>query len=435
MKYIEPKSLTMKNNYFKFLPLLMVILIDVMGIVLVMPVLTPLILQTSSTLVPAGTSMFMRDFLYGFTMALFPLFVFFSTPILGDLSDKFGRKKILLLCLVVGALSYFIAGFAIMKNSLGFFLFGRILAGLASGTQPIASGALIDMSTPQTKTRHLSWVVLVSSVGVIIGPLLGGFTAEKNLVSWFGYETPFMLAGMLALLNAILLFWNFDEIKVARAPQRIQLAKGFILFAAAFKESKFRLLSITCFCFFLAWCLYYQAICWVFMQSFGYSVGQLGGFVGFIGVVYILGTSIVLPLASRWFVSETNIYLFFVAMMMIANLGCVFTHHEFAQWWWVILNGTGNVVCYTLALSLFSDLADKDSQGWIMGSVNAVVSITWAIGGLLAGPLGFINIYLPILIAGGLCLLSFMVMVYYKRIHTPNLNYLKSAQHTQGGEN
>src|SRR5579885_851404 len=92
-----PKS---KSTLMTMLPLFMVILIDVMGIVLVLPVLTLLILQPDSGMVSAGTSPFLRDFYYGLAMALYPLFMFFSTPILGDLSDKF-RKNILLLCLLI----------------------------------------------------------------------------------------------------------------------------------------------------------------------------------------------------------------------------------------------------------------------------------------------------------------------------------------------
>ena len=69
----------------------MVIFLDVAGIILVLPVLTPLILQTDSGIVPAGTPLILRDFLYGLSLGIFPLFMFFSTPILGDLSDKFGR--------------------------------------------------------------------------------------------------------------------------------------------------------------------------------------------------------------------------------------------------------------------------------------------------------------------------------------------------------
>ena len=99
-----PKSI---SNIFTLIPLFMVILLDVMGVVLVLPVLVPLILQVDGSIVSPNMSALMRDFMYGFALALFPMFMFFSTPVLGDLSDKFGRKKILLFCLVLTACAYF----------------------------------------------------------------------------------------------------------------------------------------------------------------------------------------------------------------------------------------------------------------------------------------------------------------------------------------
>ena len=402
------------------LPLFMVILLDVAGIILVLPVLTPLILQTNGSIVPAGTSLLVRDFLYGFSLALFPLFMFFSTPILGDLSDKFGRKKILLLCLLGSAASYAIAGMGIVLNSLTIFLISRALAGLAAGTQPIATAAIIDVSTAANKTKLLSWVVFTSSLGLILGPMLGGFTAEKNIVSWFGYDTPFWIAAGVCLLNALFLFYSFKETSTPAVKHAIQLTKGFSLFIAAFAEKKFRLLSLLYFCFILAWSLYYQTINWFFMEKYNYSVLKLGLFVAFIGIIFAVTTSLFARLVVRLFKNETNAFTFFIFTMAIANIGAALSQGELAQWLWVILNAMSDVICFTVALGIFSNLASKETQGWIMGVTGAIGAITWTIGGIIAGPLGYINIYVPLWTAGLLCLTSFLLMQIYKRTDFEN---------------
>jgi MFS transporter, DHA1 family, tetracycline resistance protein len=406
-----------QSNSLTLLPLLMVILMDVMGVILVLPVLVPLILQVHGSIVAPGTSVFMRDFLYGFSLSLFPMFMFFSTPVLGDLSDKFGRKKILLLCLVLTATGYFLGAIGIYYNNLFLFLFSRVVTGLAAGTQPIASAAIIDLSNALTKRRNLSSIVLVSSIGIIIGPLLGGITAEKSLLSWFSYETPFILAGLLSLLNALLLQCTYRETHFADKSHQVQLTKGFVLFISAFRESKFRLLAITCFCFVLAWSLYYQAISWLFMQQYHYTVGRLGVYIGYIGIIFVFASMVVTRVAERFFAHEVNTYLFFVFLMVVANIGCVLSVNETPQWFWVIFNATGNVVCYTLSLSLFSNLVNAEAQGWIMGVVGAICAITWTIGGLISGPLGYIDIRLPIAIAAVLSLISFIIMMVYKHSH------------------
>ena len=404
-----------QTGFLSLLPLFMVIMLDVMGVVLIIPVLTPLILQVDGSILPADTPLFWRDFLYGFALALFPLFMFFSTPVLGDLSDKFGRKKILLLCLCGSAISYLVSALGVIFNSLTVLLAGRMIAGLAAGTQPIASAAILDVSNVHTKTRNLSWVVLVSSVGIIIGPLVGGVTSAKNLASWFGYETPFLLAALLAMLNALYLYFSFTEVAPVRSDVPVKISKGFVLFISAFTERKFRLLSFAFFGFVLAWSLYFQAISWFFMENYHYSSGKIGIFIGFIGVVFVFATTFVERAAVKIFDDEIKTFLFFVAVMAIANIGCAFTASEMSQYIWVIFNATSDVICYTVSLSLFSNLAGKESQGWIMGVAGSLGAITWTVGGVISGPLGYINIRVPLLMAGMLCVTSFVLMLLYQK--------------------
>lgn len=398
------------SNFFALLPLLMVVLIDVMGLVLVFPVLAPLILQVNG-LVPAGTSEIWRDFLYGFTIALFPLFMFFSTPVLGDLSDKFGRKIILLICLIGCTLSYLISAAGIFYDSLFIFLLGRAIAGLAAGTQPIASAAMIDLSTEHTKTRNLSWIVLVSSVGLILGPLLSGVTASVS------YEMPFYIAALLSLLNAVLLFFSYQDRHQVTPGHRVQLLKGFALFLSAFSEKKFRLISLICFTLILGWSLYFQIINWYLMDEYHYSVNQLGLFTGFMGVIFVFVTSVLLQHILKYFGNVSQTCLFFIFTMGCGLFGCTLTNSALSQWLWVIPIAGSEIICYTLFMDLFSSLANKDAQGWIMGVLGSIMAITWTVGGIIAGPLGYLGLRVPFWTAGLLCSVSFLLLLVYRRSH------------------
>lgn len=408
-----------KLSVWALLPLYMVILLDVAGIILVMPVLTPLLLQPENSIVPADMPQIMRDFLYGVSLALFPLFMFFSTPVLGDLSDRYGRKKILLFCLVLSAVSYLVAAFGVILHSLSILLISRCVAGLAAGTQPIATAAIIDASTPENRSANLAWVVFSCSIGLILGPAVAGLTANPALVSWFGYDTPFWFAAGVCLLSALLLIATLKETHAAVAKHRVvSLTKGFSLFMAAFSGGRFRLLSFLYFCFVLSWGLYYQTINWILMEWFQYGVGRLGLFVAFIGVIFAFSTTVVVRIMQRVFDRETVIFAFSVFLMAVANIAAALTHSETAQWLWAIPNAMGDVLCYTMALAIFSSQAGPDNQGWIMGVAGAIGAMTWAIAGLIIGPLGYIHITVPLWASGGLCLLSFLAMVVYDR-HSP----------------
>lgn len=401
---------------WSLLPLYMVILLDVAGIILVMPVLTPLLLQADSGIVPLGTSPILRDFLYGLSLALFPLFMFFSTPVLGDLSDRYGRKKILLVCLVISALSYAIAALGVIGRSLTVLLLSRCVAGLAAGTQPIATAAIIDASsTPKARSANLAWVVFSCSIGLILGPAVAGITANPDLVSWFGYDTPFWFATVVCLLNALMLVFSLKEkTSLIQKDRVLSLTKGFSLFMAAFSERKFRLLSLLYFCFVISWGFYYQTINWIFMEEFHYGVGRLGFFVAYIGVIFALSTGLVVRWVQQLVPRETTIFAVFVLCMSFANFGAAITHNEVAQWLWAILNATGDVICYTMGLAIFSSLVDQDSQGWIMGVAGAIGAMTWAIAGLVIGPLGYLHLTLPLWISGVLCFTGFVLMLIYQ---------------------
>ena len=406
-----------QHKIFALLPLFMVIFLDIAGIILVLPVLTPLILQPSSGMIPAGMSMFGRDLLYGLSLSLFPFFMFFSTPIMGDLSDRFGRKKILMICLLGGSCSYIVGALGVIYQSLMTLLISRAIAGLAAGTQSIATAAIIDVSTPENKTKYLAWIVFISSIGVILGPIVGGLTTEKNLVSWFSYQAPFFIAAGVCLLNAVFLQYAFKESHTPNTTHAIDLTKGFTLFIMAFKEQKFRLLSLLYFCYVLAWSLYYQSITWFFMTKYHYTAAKLGLFVSYIGIICAITSAVLSRYILRMFKHEVHAYAFFVFGMALANVAAALSTNEVSQWMWVILNAAGDVVCYTISLNLFSNLADKDSQGWIMGVTGAIAAITWGIGGVIVGPLGYINISLPLWTAGGLCLISLTLTWAYRRSH------------------
>jgi MFS family permease len=403
------------HNWLSFASLFLVILLDVAGLILVLPVLTPLILQPDSGLLSPSTPALWRDFLYGFSLSLYPLFMFFSTPILGDLSDKFGRKKILLICLVLSGASYLVAAAGVVYKSLSIFLASRAIAGLAAGTQPIATAAVIDFSAPDNKAKNLAWVVFTTSLGLIIGPLIGGFTSEKSIASWFGYDTPFYFAAGVSFINAILLCFTLKESRQVKPEHVIKFTKGFVLFMAAFSGRQFRILSLMYFCFILAWSLYYQTINWFFMMTYHYSAAKLGLFVAFIGLIFAIVTSLVVRVVLRTFASENHVYRFFIFTMAIANIGAAVCHSELSQWLWVILNATSDVICYTVSLTIFSNLANNEAQGWIMGVTGAIGAITWTVGGMIAGPLGYLRIDVPLWTAGLLCLVSFGLMLIYQR--------------------
>ena len=196
---IHRKSLT------KVLPLLLIILIDSMGMGLLIPSLTAIMIIPQQHNIASHLQPDQRQMWYGVIMSTYMLAWFFSASILGDLSDQVGRKKILSLCMAGSIIAFSLTGIAATVESLTLLIISRILGGLIAGSQAIAQAAIIDVSDADSKAQHLGLIIMTASVGYIAGPLLGGILSDHHLSSWFFLYTPFYFAALQILLYVIIM--------------------------------------------------------------------------------------------------------------------------------------------------------------------------------------------------------------------------------------
>lgn len=163
-----------------FLSLFLVLIIDAMGFSIVFPVVGSLFLQPDHGLLPNVNSMVMRDLFYGLSLICFFVCMLFGAPFFGDLSDRLGRKRVILICLFGTGLAYLFGVVGVAISSISLFLLGRCVAGFLAGSQSIAQAAIIDISTPENKTTNLALITLASCLGWAIGPLLGGIFSSDG---------------------------------------------------------------------------------------------------------------------------------------------------------------------------------------------------------------------------------------------------------------
>ncbi len=134
----------MFSRYRLLLPLLLLIFIDEMGNGLFYPILAPAIFDPLTSIYQYPVSTAMREFQYELTLAVFPLMMFLSAPLLGDLSDHYGRKRVLLISLLGTVIGYFISATALMIHNFPLLLLGRAIDGITAGNFPIAQAAIIE---------------------------------------------------------------------------------------------------------------------------------------------------------------------------------------------------------------------------------------------------------------------------------------------------
>ena len=181
----EPAAGGMPRQAVLFI--LFTVLLDAMGIGLIVPVMPDLIREVN------GGSIANAALWGGVLSTSFAVMQFLFGPILGGLSDRFGRRPVLLLSLIVMAADYLVMAVA---GSIWLLLAGRLVGGVTAATQSTASAYMADISAPEAKAANFGLIGAAFGLGFVLGPLLGG------LLAGYGTRAPFYAAAGLATLNA-----------------------------------------------------------------------------------------------------------------------------------------------------------------------------------------------------------------------------------------
>lgn len=402
-----------KSNFNVIIALTLVIIIDTMGIGLFFPVLSPLFMSANGIL-PIDASLGMRDFLYALVFGLFCLCMFFSAPIIGDLSDQWGRKRILLICLFGTIVSALLCAFAIEIRNIPLLIIGRLLAGVVAGCQPIAQAAIIDISDEKTKTKNLGLIGMASCLGFVIGPVAGGYLSDSTLMPWFNYSTPFLADALLAVINFFMLIFTFKDTYISTSFKSFDFKRQLRIFTDVFNHREVRNLSLVFLLYETSWSLYFQFMSVYLIQVHSYSSRQIGLFMSFVGLVLGITFLVFVRMALRFF-RERKIALYSLIFAGISLFLPLIFASEKGQWLSVIPITIGVGLAWNTSLTLFSNAVKEEQQGWVMGISSSVASMAWVPGVLLTAGLDYLDFRLPFIVAGVFMFLAAILLSSQKQ--------------------
>lgn len=170
------------------------IVLDAIGIGIVFPLLPSLLKDLSHQHNVA--------LLMGVFLSLYALMQFIFSPILGALSDRIGRRPVLLISLAGSAINYL---FLACSSSLILLFIGRIIAGISSANMPVASAYIVDTTSEENRAKYFGLMSAMFGIGFIIGPILGG------LLGGYWLRLPFFVAAILTTVNLLIAFWLLPE--------------------------------------------------------------------------------------------------------------------------------------------------------------------------------------------------------------------------------
>ncbi len=374
----------MSKQRYTVLALFATIMIDALGWGIAFPVLAPVILNNTTGALSPDTSLAMRNFLYELSLAIYCLFMFLMSPILGSLSDKYGRKKILIVSMLGNFLGYLVSGLAIYSHDLTGILIGRSIAGATAGSLPIAQAAMMDLSDDSQKASRLGLVILANVSGFAIGPVIGGFFMDPSIFgSHISYQLPFLISCGMALIGALLLIFCFKETFQGNKKLKINPMTSFVNLYLAFTTKETLTYCSVLLCFLFGWGMFFSAMPVLLSERLGWQGSDIGFFITYIAVIFAIMITVVMPHITKRYPLPKIVFIGLVTLF-ICNIAFS-TIHNSIEPWFIILLTIAVPFTYVGIVTLLSMQVDSQKQGQIMGVTGSIFAFTWGIGPIIGG--------------------------------------------------
>ncbi len=318
----------------------------------------------------------------GLLFASYSVMQLVFAPVLGRLSDKYGRRPVLLVSLLGTALGFLILGFA---TTLWLLFVGRIIDGISGGNISTAQAYIADVTTKENRAKGMGLIGAAFGLGFVFGPAIGG------VLSRWGIAVPFFFAGSLALANAVLLYFTLPETVTKDHPARISAAagRGWKQLMVSLKNPRLGYILAIYFLGIVAFSIMTATFSLFMMFRLGYDAFHNGWIFAFVGVISAaIQGGMIGKLVKRFGEPMLVIAgaLLFTASLVVIPLVTARTGLLV-----ILLIGAATAIGQALSAPTLSSLASKSAsageQGSVLGVMQSVASLARAVGPSLAAVL------------------------------------------------
>jgi len=402
-------------------PLLVIfitVFIDLVGFGIVIPVL-PFYAE--------GTKFGATPREVGLLFASYSVMQLIFAPVLGRLSDKYGRRPVLLISLIGTSLGFLILGFA---TTLWMLFLGRIIDGISGGNISTAQAYIADVTTKENRAKGMGLIGAAFGLGFVFGPAIGG------VLSRWGINVPFLFAGTLAFANAILLYFVLPETVTQDHPARISAAsgRGWRQLIESLKRPRLGFVLTIYFLSIVAFSIMTAVFSLFMMFRLGYDAFHNGWVFAYVGVISaIIQGGLIGKLVKRF--GEPTLVII-GSLLFSASLFATPFIGPAVGLMGILLTGAVSSIGNALNAPSLSSLASKSAgageQGGVLGAMQSVASLARAVGPSLAAFLiysavahmGFdgrpqnmsdSSIFRTFWIAAAIQFIAFLIAVYFAR--------------------
>ncbi len=388
---------TRPKNRLPILFIMITLVIDAMGIGLIMPVMPDLIRQLRNTDLASAA-------LWGGILASsFAVMQFLFSPTIGSLSDRFGRRRVLLISLFFMALDYLVMAVA---GTIWLLLAGRIVGGVTAATQSTATAYIADISSAKDKAKNFGLVSAAFGIGFVLGPLFGG------VLSTLGPRAPFYAAAALAAGNFIFGYFILPETvtDAIRRPFEWRRANPLGAFKHIGRLPKLKALLTVHFLYSIAFFVYPAIWAYFTRERFGWDGLMVGYSLAAFGISMAVAQGFLIRLIIPR-IGEVKTVLFGLTINLVSFLIMATVSSGWVMLAFIPFVALGSMASPALS-AIMSQIADDNQQGELQGLMSSVGSV-----GMILSPIlmtqtfsYFISPKAPVYLPGAPFILS-MVLI------------------------
>ncbi|MGL5415077.1 MAG: MFS transporter [Clostridium sp.] len=311
--------------------------------------------------------------------SVYALCVFFVAPALGALSDIYGRRLILLICILGSVIGYLIFGFG---GALWVLFLGRIIDGLTGGNITTIFAYFSDITPDSQKTKYFGWIGAISGIGVISGPILGGFLAK------FGYTFPLYFAAFITFLNLIYgLFYMPESLPKSNRFKKLSSKEltPFLSLSSILSIKTLRRILIPAFLLWIPSGAFQGLFSQFTMNTFNFNPFLIGLMLSILGIQDIVSQSLIMPKLLKKFTDSKVTHLGMISELI--GYGLIFISGLTTFYPIFILGmffyGFGDSIFGPSFNGILSKSTSPKEQGKVHGGSQALQSLSRIIGPVL----------------------------------------------------
>lgn len=350
------------------------VFIDLVGFGIVIPVL-PFYAE--------GTAFNATPRMVGLLFASYSIMQLIFSPILGSLSDKYGRRPVLLLSIIGTGIGFLILGLATTVLML---FVGRILDGITGGNISTAQAYIADITTKENRAKGMGLIGAAFGLGFIFGPAIGG------ILSQWGIHVPFFFAAALCFANALLLYFRLPETVTKDHPAKNAAAGGrsWRQVWLSLKDPRLSFVLVIYFLFIVAFSIMTTSFSLYTMFRFGYDAQHTGYLFAYVGLIaVIIQGGLIGRLVKRF--GELPLVMFGAFCFAISLFAVPFVGPAAGGLAGLLIGGgvfsMGNSLATPALTSLASKSVGPEQQGAVLGVTQSTASLARAVGPSLAAVL------------------------------------------------